>query len=180
MIIFLFIILLLFFVPLPLKTSIYYCVENYYIKLYKYEILSKSKSLRKKGNVKKVNKNKNKPHNSIFMNKNLMLKLIYTISKNKFKPILKLNGTVSYALNNHEVTAISYGIISAIIPFIYQALGVTFKVKKFSLPVSPIFKELFYLKLRIEGIIFISLGQIIYMIFLILKTIINERVKRYD
>lgn len=180
MIIFLFIILLILFVPLPLKTSICYCVENYYIKLYKYEILSKNKSLREKGTVKKAKKNKNKSTSSILRNKKLMFKLICTISKNKFKPILKINGTVSYSLKSHEMTAISYGIISAIIPFIYKSLGITFKIKKFSLPISPIFKELFYLKLQIEGIIFISFGQIIYMLFLILKTIINERVKRHE
>jgi CxxC motif-containing protein len=180
MIIFLFILLLILFVPIPLKTSIYYFDENYYIKIYKFEILSKKKSLKKKGTIKKGNKYKKPVKNTILKDKKLIFKLIKVISKNKFKPTLKIKGNISYSLQNHGLTAITYGIISAILPFVYKTFGIAFKIKKFPLTITPIFKEIFYLKLQIEGIIFISFGKIIYMLFLILTTIINERVKRNE
>jgi len=175
---FLIIIFFILLVPFPLKISISYSKENYYIKLYKFNIISKDKSLKSKGTVKKEKKKKAK--SSILKNKKLIRTLISSISKNRFKPILNIKGTIHYSLNDHSVTAISYGIISAIIPFIYKALGVPFRIKKFSLPISPIFKEIFHLKLHIEGIIYISFGQIIYISFLILQTIISERVKKYE
>lgn len=47
---FLLILMIIILVPIPLKISIYYSFDNYYIKLYKFTILSKENIKNKKQN----------------------------------------------------------------------------------------------------------------------------------
>ena len=180
MIVFLITLLLIIFLPFPLKTSIYYSDKNYYIKFYKFHFISKSRTLKKKKTSIKPQKKNKRARSTIFTDKQLILKIFNTISKNKFKPHIRINGYINYSLNNHAITAITYGLLSAILPFIYKGISIIFKIKKFNFPITPIFKEVINIKIQIDGILFVSIGQIIYMSFIILKTIIAEREKCYD
>jgi hypothetical protein len=176
MIIFLLIIFLIIFIPIPLKTSICYSNQNYYIKIYNFKILRKNKA----SNNKKVqNKSKEGNFKRILKDRKLVKAILINLNKSKFKPYLSLKGKFCYSLKEHPITAVAYGLISAILPFIYKGLSIPFKIIKFKIPVCPDFKEVFFIKLNLTGILFISIGQIIYILLVILKTIISEREKAY-
>ena len=148
--IFLIIILLILLLPIPIKVSICYSKENYYIKLYKFTILKK--------------RTKNGVENNFDPKK-----IIKALDRNKFKPTLRLEGSLSYSLNDAAKTAISYGAISATMPLILRVINVLFKSKKFKFPITPQFKDDFIVNFDIKSIIFLSVAQIIYMLFLIAR-----------
>lgn len=171
--IFLIIILLILLLPIPIKVSICYSKENYYIKLYKFTILKNHtenwvENNKKKINQKKVTKKK-KNSNFFFTRSFDPKKILKALDRNKFKPTLRLEGSLSYSLNDAAKTAISYGAISATMPLILRIITVLFKSKKFKFPITPQFKDDFIVNFDIKSIIFLSLAQIIYMLFLIAK-----------
>ena len=158
-------ILIIIFLPLPLKISIYFSKENYYIKLFKFTILKKDKekSIKK---TKKQNKNNTKiPY----------IHIIKKIDKKKYKPTLSLRGNINYSLSDSSNTAILYGIINSILPLIYRAMNILFKIKKSNLHINPIFNNSFLFDLNINCIIFISLGQIINIFFSIISVAFKEK-----
>lgn len=173
--IFLIIILLILFLPIPINFSIYYTKENYYIKLYNFKILKSKKKPVVDNNKTEINqkepkKTKKKKTSKKFFTKSLEpKKIISALDKNKFKPTLRMEGSISYSLNDAAKTAISYGVISAIMPFILRIIQILFKSKKVKLPITPQFKNEFTVNFYIKSIIFLSTAQIIYMLFLISK-----------
>lgn len=181
-------ILLIFFLPLPLKSSIYYSKENYYIKFYNFNIIRKQKNNLEKqkedettSNQKPKKENKKKKKQKSNFLKTLPIKeILRSITNNKFKPHLRINGKLDYSLNDAANTAITYGIISTIMPYLYKLTTLFFKTKKFNLSTCPVFKDIFFVEININCIIFVSLGQIIYMLFLIAKSIIREKMKIYE
>ena len=173
--IFLIIILLILLLPIPIKLSICYSKENYYIKLYKFTILKKGtkngvENNKKKINEKKINEIKKKKTSNFFFTRSFdPKKIVKALDRNKFKPTLRLEGSLSYSLNDAAKTAISYGAISATMPLILRIINVFFKSKKFKFPITPQFKDDFIVNFDIKSIIFLSLAQIIYMLFLIAR-----------
>ncbi|MGG7176096.1 DUF2953 domain-containing protein [Clostridium paraputrificum] len=179
---FLFILFLLLFIPIPLKISIYYSKENYYIKLFNLKLLKKGTHnenedyLDKSSNLKKQkNSIKKKKFDKSFF-KTITPKIILkALDKNKFKPLLFLKGSFSYSLNDAAYTAILYGLLSSLFPLLLRVIRILFKTSKFKLPIKPLFKNELLVKFEMKSIIFFSLVQIIYMIFLILKETIIEK-----
>ena len=173
--IFLIIILLILFLPIPIKFSIYYNKQNYYIRLYKFTILKKQEKQRvehnkKVADKKEVKKLKKKKTSKNFFRRSFdPKKIIRALDRNKFKPTLRVEGSLSYSLNDASKTAISYGVISATMPLILRVIKILFKSKKFKFPITPQFKDEFLVIFDIKSIIFLSLAQIIYMLFLIAK-----------
>lgn len=183
LLIILFIFFVITFFPLRLKFSILYNEENYYIKLYNFIIISKTKPIVDKTvdqTVKKKAKIKRKKdRKSTFINnitKSISPKiLLHLVDSNRYKPKLKVNGTFVYSLGDASRTAISYGLISAVLPFLYRVLTAIFNIKNIDLPINPIFQDKFLLKIDITSIIYLSFAKVIYVIFLIIKSIIHSK-----
>src|SRR5471030_2872538 len=160
-------ILLIFFIPIPIKFSVYYSTIDYYLKLYGLTIISKKIFHRKvEAKIKK--------EDNFFLNlyRDIDWKsLISTLNNLKFKPSLKMNLYLDYSLNDAARTAIFYGVLSGLPPLIYTLMKVPFNLYKFDFKIKPIFKDMFLLKIETSSIIFISFANIIYIIFILFKFI---------
>ncbi|MBM7835905.1 DUF2953 domain-containing protein [Clostridium sardiniense] len=177
------IIFIIFLIPLPIKVSIFYSNKDYYIKLYKYEIISKGnrdkthkfmKNMYSFANTCRTSKFKEKFSNIIF-SKNFFKIIVFKLKKNKYKPKIKFNGYLNYSLGDSSDTALFYGVISSFAPFLYRFLCLFFKVKKSNLSIEPIFKDSKFINLNYKSIIFISLGQIIYICIIFIKSILKSK-----
>ena len=173
-----FIILLIFFVPIPIKINIHYSSINYYIKLYGFTIISQKKSENKKKLAPKVKpKTENQPNAFKKFYKNINFKsleyrvLISKLYNSKFKPLLKIDLLFNYSLNDAARTAIFYGVLYQTPPLIYSLINIPFKTFKFNFKINPIFEDKFLLKIETSSIIFISFANIIYIIIILFKYI---------
>ncbi|MBS6006855.1 MAG: DUF2953 domain-containing protein [Clostridium baratii] len=175
------ILLLLILIPIPIKISMFYSNNNYYIKVYNFNIISSKKS--KKIN-KFVNRNLNRLIDRISIdNRNIdfnfyklfLKKLIFNLKRNRHKAKIKFNGELSYSLFDSFNTAIFYGILSAFFSFIYCGLNIPFKVKKSKLNIKPVFKDTLSINFYCKSIIFLSLGKVIYMLLIFLKTYLQVK-----
>ena len=173
-----FLILLIFFIPIPIKFNIYYSTINYYLKLYGFTIISKKKSEYKKKHYHKVKFSLQKEHNSFWrLYNNINFKsldfksLISNLYNSKFKPLLKIKVSLDYSLNDAARTAIFYGVLSQVPPLIYIIINVPFKTYNFNFKITPIFEDKFLLKIETSSIIFLSFANIIHMIIILLKFI---------
>lgn len=175
---FIVILLIIFFIPFPIKITFFISNKNLVFKVYNFDILKiikkkkthKPKNTKEKAAIKKediIHNKKQKKFSNLSLNN--ILKVISLIKNNKLKPSLKIKGSFEYSLNDSAKTAISYGIISSYLPMLIGFFKIFFKVKKFQMPIKPLFKEKFFLKLEINSIITFSLVQIIYMIILVFK-----------
>ena len=172
-----FVILLIFFIPIPVKFNIYYSLVNYYVKLYGLTIISKKKSVQKKMRYHEAKPSLKKEHKffSSFYNK-VDLKyivdyksLISTFYNLKFKPLLKMKFSLDYSLNDAAKTAIFYGILYQTPPLVYLLINIPFQTYKFNFKINPIFEDKFLLKIETSSIIFISFANIIYIIMNLFK-----------
>lgn len=171
------IIMLILFLPIPIKISICYTKENYYLKIYNINLLKNKQKNKKKKKTSKRNtklKKENKKKSTFFKTFKPTL-IIKTLDKNKFKPYLWLKGEFSYSFNDAAKTAISYGSLSSISLIILRLIQILFKTKKVSIPIKPLFKDEFLVNIRITSIICFSIVQIIYIFFLILKEVIQQK-----
>lgn len=163
------VIILLFFLPLPIKIKLSYCNNCLKFYIYKFELnLFKKKEKDEKKETVKRKKTTFKMKLTIT---DIFL-IIKHINKIKFKPILKLNILLNYGLADAAVTGISYGIISYFISLLFNFLAVPFKIKKYKSAINPDFNS-FKLEVKIESIIYISLAKIMYMGFIIIKSLIQ-------
>lgn len=177
------IIFIIFLIPLPIKVSIFYSNKDYYIKLYKYEIISKGnrdkthkfmKKMYSFANTCRTSKFKEK-FSEIIFSKNFSKIIVCKLKKNKYKPKLKFNGYLNYSLGDSDDTALFYGVISSFAPFLYRFLCLFFRIKKSNLSINPIFKDSKFINLNYKSIIFISLGQIIYICIIFIKSILKSK-----
>lgn len=178
-----FIIFIIFLIPLPIKFSIFYSDKDYYIKLYKYKIISKGN----KGKTHKFIKNVcsftntcrksrlKEEFNDVILSKSFFKILVSKLKKNKYKPRLKFNGYLNYSLGDSHNTALFYGVISSFFPAIYRFLCLFFKIKKSNLSINPIFKDSKFINLNYESIMFISLGQVIYIFIIFIKSLLKSK-----
>lgn len=173
------ILLLLILIPIPIKISMFYSNNNYYIKVYNFNIISSKKS--KKIN-KYVNRKLNKLIDRTLINdidfnfyKLFFKKLIFNLKRNRHKPKIKFNGKLSYSLFDSFNTAVFYGILSTFFSFIYCGINIPFKIKKSKLNIKPVFKDTFSINFYCKSIIFLSLGKVIYMLLIFLKTYLQVK-----
>ena len=73
---------------------------------------------------------------------------------------------MQYSLSDAALTAVSYGVIYGILESIYLELITIFNVKKKNCNISPLFNEHTSILFSIKGIIYLSIANIIYIIFL--------------
>lgn len=172
------IILLIFFIPIPIKINIYYSSINYYIKLYGFTIISRKKFENKKKlihNAKsKINNNSNtrkRFYNNIDFKSLDYRVLISKLYNSKFKPSLKIDLFFDYSLNDAARTAIFYGILYQTPPLIYLLLNIPFNINKFNININPIFEDKFLLKIETSSIFFLSFANAMYIIIILFKFI---------
>lgn len=165
------VILFILFLPIPIKFSIYYSSDDYYIKFYNITLTSKKKDKFKK------NITLDKKEDDIFkiLYKYLDLKsFIFDLYHSKFKPYLRIKLILNYSFNDAAKTAISYGVLCQIPSLVFILSNIPFKIRKFNFKINPIFEDKFLLKFETSSIIFLSLANIIYITILLLKYITNQ------
>ena len=191
MLIFIIIVALIFilFIPIPLKFNLHYSKDRYYIKFYNINIISNDdgilkKFLNKKDNIikeSKINYSKTKDDIEIdYKGKNLNLKpflktLYINLKRNKFKPSIRFSSNSSYSLGDASRTAICLGLFYNINPILLYIFSILFKVKLLKTDFNPIFKDELLFELTIRSIITFNLAQIIYILFIIYKSIRKNR-----
>ena len=170
------VILLVIFIPIPIRFNIYYSAINYYIKLYGITIISQKKVQKKKNaslktepKLKKKKINFSRHFEKIDFKSLEYKTIIFKLYHSKFKPILRSNLFIDYSLNDAAKTAIFYGVLCQTPPIIYLILSVLFKLNKFNFKVNPIFEDKFFLKIETSSIFFISFANIIHIIIILLK-----------
>lgn len=191
MLFFIIIVALIFilFIPIPLKFNLHYSKDRYYIKFYNINIISNDdgilkKFLNKKDNIikeSKINYSKTKDDIEIdYKGKNLNLKpflktLYINLKRNKFKPSIRFSSNSSYSLGDASRTAICLGLFYNINPILLYIFSILFKVKLLKTDFNPIFKDELLFELTIRSIIIFNLAQIIYILFIIYKSIRKNR-----
>ena len=166
-------ILVILFIPIPIKFNIYYSKLDYYVKLYGLSIISKNKSEYKKKHFLKIKPSIKKEHEffSKFYSHINFKSLIANLYNLKFKPLLNFKLYLDYSLNDAAKTAIFYGILYEIPFLIYLLTNVPFRTYKFNFKINPIFEDKFLLKIETSSIIFISFANIIYIIIILFRSI---------
>lgn len=180
-----FFMILLFFIfflsiPIPIKITAYYSIDDYYLKLYGINLYSKTDGI-----IRKILNRKSKLFNKMdregkfadakFENKDSKKKVFYlrkfyrTLQTNKFKPYIKFSLLGEYSLGDAALTAILYGFFSNLNFIFHKILSDFFKVKKLNYSFNPNFKENININLYLNCIITFNFAQIIYMLFLIRK-----------
>ena len=191
MLFFIIIVALIFilFIPIPLMFNLHYSKDRYYIKFYNINIISNDdgilkKFLNKKDNIikeSKINYSKTKDDIEIdYKGKNLNLKpflktLYINLKRNKFKPSIRFSSNSSYSLGDASRTAICLGLFYNINPILLYIFSILFKVKLLKTDFNPIFKDELLFELTIRSIITFNLAQIIYILFIIYKSIRKNR-----
>jgi hypothetical protein len=168
--------ILLFFIPIPIKIRLIYKdkILNLYLYSFKININKKIKNIKEK--LPKPPKKK-KAFDKDFLTFDNIKIILHRIKSSRFKPTLRLSIGIEYGLIDAFSTGIAYGVFHSFSPFIYEALSVPFKTKRYKLNLKPNFNQL-ELAAVIESIIFINLAKIIYMAIIVLITI--RKIKKAD
>lgn len=168
----LFFMLLILFIPIPIKLIIYYSSEDYYIKIYKFTLISKKRPpQRDKPVVKKERKFFSRMYEDI--DYKTLISNIYSLNL-KFKPIFKFNLYLNYSLSDAARTALFYGLLCQVPPLIYNFLRNFLNIKKYNLKINPVFEDKFLLKIESYSIIFLSFANIIFIIFILFKKVLHK------
>ena len=181
-----FFLLFLLFMPIPLKLYIKYLDDFYEIKFYKINLLSSDGGIIKKfikdDTVKKYDTSHNikeeveeKAQEKIRDTKFSMILLFKNLSNNRYKPYFKVNSNIDFSVNDAAGTAILYGLLNSLNPIIFKILSTFFKIKNFDNKFNPIFKDKYIINISIMCILTINIAKIIYMLFLIKKSNIPIR-----
>lgn len=173
--IFLTLFIIIMFFPIPLKFYIYYYNNCYFVKLYNFTLFDNAAFKKKKENIKRKEYNPPIKDKSKYKASDLFKSITYRdikviinkLSKLKFKPVLNLSSKLQYSFDDAARTAISYGVLSNIPSIIYFCINIIFKIKKYDFEIIPHFNDKLLLKLESKSIIFISIANIIYMIFIL-------------
>lgn len=159
------ILLIILFIPFPLKLTLHASKNDFYIKLYGYTLMSKEKLKRKK-KKKKHNKFSKKFDFSISNSKKFASRLYYS----KLKPFLYIDISFTYSFNDAATTAVSYGALSEIPNILYLILKILFKPHKYNFSINPVFKDNVILNFEIKSIIFLSFAHIINILIVLIKS----------
>ena len=183
------VLILILFIPIPLKFKLHYSKDRYYVKFYNINIISNDdgilkKFLDKKEKTIKESKTKNsKPKDDTNidskekkLNLTLLIKTLYiNLKRNKFKPSIKFSSDTIYSLGDASRTAICLGLFYNINPILLYIFSILFKVKLLKNDFKPIFKDKILFEFTISSIITFNLAQIIYIFFIIYKSIRKNR-----
>lgn len=155
--------LILFFIPIPLKITIQYTDKKFHFFIYNKDILKKSK----KHNNSKSNINSKVRRKSNFSIKDLG-DFADILDSSLFKFNIKFSFNLNLGLENASTLAILFGILNSFNIFVYKILSLGFNIKKFQFNIVPKFnKKLIYLES--ESIIYITIAKLIYISLRFLK-----------
>ncbi|MEW8954930.1 DUF2953 domain-containing protein [Clostridium sp.] len=152
------IILIILFIPFPIKIMVYLKQGKFYITLYKFNILQFPKD-----QCKNSKKKQNKPSNISLPQIKEILQKIYSIGLN-IK--LSFNFNLILGLKDPCALALSYGSLYNINPIIYKILSKFFNIRHYDFNIEPRFEENI-IDLEIKSIIHVTIGKIIYVFFII-------------
>lgn len=181
--------ILILFIPIPLKFKLHYSKDRYYVKFYNINIISNDGGLLKKFLDEKDETIKNskikhsKPKDDTNfdpkkkkLNLKTLIKILYiNLKKNRFKPSIKFFSDTSYSLGDSSRTAICLGLFYNINPILLFIFSILFKVKILKNNFKPIFKDEILFEFTISSIITFNLAKIIYILFIIYKSISKNR-----
>lgn len=147
-------------IPIPLKFDITFINGILEFKVYNKLIYSNSTNIKK---------NNNKPTKSKFKKespKKLSYKLLVDhLHKNIFKPWIKFYCKIDYSLEDSATTAISYGLLYNLNPILYSLLNVFFSIKAFNFVITPHFKDITEVDIKLKSIVFFNLYQAIIIFY---------------
>lgn len=166
------VILLIIIFPIPLKVEIKYSNEDFIIKLFRFTIFSSQNGLKNKYLKRFLNKKSTKIKKSKknrYKKKISFKKLYRNISSNKFKPLIKVKGFLNYGLDDAAYCALLYGLLCNLPNIFKFSLDKIFKVKGLLFDINPKFNTI-TLSFGITSIFYFNLANIIYIFYLILKS----------
>lgn len=158
-------ILVILLIPIPLKLRLYYKNGEIVLQIFSFKKYIK-KQIQKVSKFKKKHKNKQKLTNYDYVN------IVKKVDNNPIKFRVKINIKMDYGLEDAADTAILYGIIWSIYPFIERLFKIFFSFKNLNLKVSPDYngkKVQMDIKIFTLLNILILLINIIYIV-MVLKT----------
>lgn len=154
------VLLILFFVPLPLYLTFSYSNNKLSVFIYKTKVFPTQ-------NTKKSLK---KPKNKTLYPKLLYFKILQQIYNKSghflFKSSLNITFDINFGLGDSYNTAIFYGLLSSFINSGYHFFNKIFRIKNYQVLLTPEFNKSM-LKFTVKSIMFINLAKIIYMSILI-------------
>lgn len=164
-----FIIFLILFIHIKIKFKVEY--ENTKLRIYVYNFEIPLKRKKKLLKQTKIKKKKSSKKNSLISKITIKpIKLIDSIIANKYKPKLKINNSMKYSLEDAALTAELFGGIHIILNFINSFINLFFNFKP-NFEIIPTFSNNTYFNIKLEGILSINLVQIIFILFLLLKSL---------
>ena len=162
LIIFSFLIVLVF-IPIPLKISLEVENKKIHIKLFN----------------KSINLDKHKKTNfakDIKSNKINLFNFLNKYKSSNFKSNISIEAYIEHGSNDASLTAISYGILNSFFYILYSLLQNIFKIKHYNLKIVPNFNKNI-LHLKIKCIIYINMAQVINILFMYRKSIKEVKAK---
>lgn len=175
------IIILLIFIPIPLKIEIKLHEKVFNIKVFKFDVFSSNKKVKNKFIEKIVENAKHQSEKAELKKKAKKIKhkisfskLYNNISKNKFKPSLKIYGDLEFGLEDSLHCAVLYGMLCNTPAVLNGILNKIFSIKRLNLNITPKFNT-FSLSFLITSIFYLNIANIIYILYLISKSLeIND------
>lgn len=165
----LFALILLSLIPIPVKTRFYYEDNDYILYIYSYRIkLNKPKEKEEEKECEEEEEKLPKEaRKNIFSQETLssVKRFLDKLACSKFKIRLKFSLDMCYGFGDAAFTAVSFGILNAFIPLLYQTLNVIFKVKKFNYNIEPDMQNT-AINVQVNSIFFVSLANVIYMLIM--------------
>lgn len=157
------IIVIVLLIPIRLKITVLY--EDKFINVY---IFNRELKLQRKAAEKEANiKNAKRADRLLkkFLPKDIS-SVIANLSKNRFKPRLKLKLEINFGFDDAALTGVTSGILHSFSPVMYELCGKIFNITTYDYIITPQFNNP-VLNFRISSIFSLNLAKIIYMVFII-------------
>ncbi|GAA0123872.1 MAG: DUF2953 domain-containing protein [Clostridium argentinense] len=161
--------------PIPLKIKLIYLDQNFQMFIYNKKLnLNKKEDI---DNVKKVNKKFKYKDIIKRKSKKLTLKhykrILRNLRKIKYKISIKLYNKINYSFEDAAATAIIYGYLHQGFSLLYGFLNHFFSVKDFNTDIQAEYNKS-YINLEIKGIVLFNFAKLIYIYYIINKSIKEE------
>lgn len=188
------IIMLLLIFPIPMKTKISFNEGIFKLKIFNLNIFSSNNGIENKLLKKLINKTnidfkkettikyKNKkaikpsPLKRKKIIKKISIRKLYSnISCNKFKPLIKIYGDLTFGIDDAAYCAILYGLLCNIPTLLRLILEKAFKVNDIKLNIIPKFNTN-TIYFGITSIFYFNVANIIYILYLMYKSFEIEEV----
>lgn len=154
------ILLFLFFIPLPLYLKFFFRDNKLSVFIYNFNVYPRR-------SVKKLIE---EPKKNTFYPKILYINILQNIYNKSghflYKSALKIDFDITYGLNDAYTTAMSYGVLQALINSGYYFFNKIFRIVSYKPNIKLKYDE-FFLEFTVKSIIYINLAKIIYITLLI-------------